>query len=125
MYKLVWVFIRNIFETITLHNLRKMDSLSQDHDLKLYNNIGDAFIAGLYATFHPFRKSFHEMYTQYKITIAASVAATKVVENLWAHLSSTLLEDWDTAICSVYRKGTDRYKELFSQGHKPFHHGRY
>lgn len=125
MFKFVWSYIRNIFDIITLHNLRKMDSLSQDHDLKLYNNIGDTFIAGLYATFHPIRISFHEWYTKYKIAIASSQAATKTIEDLWAKLSSILLEDWDVAIRKVYRKDTDRYKQLFPQGHKPFYHGRY
>ncbi len=125
MKKLIWSFLRNVFYIITLHNFRKMDSLSLYHDMKLLNNITDPVIAGLYATFHPLRKAFHEAYTAYKTALANAREANQIHTNMFTELSSKKLDKWDAAIRNVYDKDTTKYKGFFPDGHKPFHNGRY
>ncbi len=53
MAKLLWIFLRNIFEIITRSSSRKMESLSEYHDLKLQDDMANPIIAVIYNTFHP------------------------------------------------------------------------
>ncbi|MEI8202350.1 MAG: hypothetical protein WCH34_05025 [Bacteroidota bacterium] len=125
MAKLLWIFLRNIFGTITKRNNRKMDSISADHDRKLAARASNPIIAVIYATFHPLRLSFHASYSAYIAALGEVQGITLAIKNLWKEASSTLYDDWETAVKLYYKKGSDKHKSLFPNGHEPFRTGTY
>jgi hypothetical protein len=126
MAKLLWIFLRNIFEIITRNSTRKMDSISEDHDLKLSDAAAsNPIIAVIYNTFHPLREAFHQSYVKYKAAIAAAQGSTQAIQNMWKKVSSELLDQWDTEVKKVYKRDSDEHKALFPNGHEPFRIGTY
>jgi hypothetical protein len=125
MSRLIWIFLRNVFETITFRNFKKMDAISMDHDLKLEKDSADPVIAVIYAAFHPLRVIFHTCYTVWIAAIAEREGATQKVQELIKLLCSQKIEEWDIKIQNVYRQGNYNYKKLLPNFRMPFQNGSY
>ncbi|MCX6706379.1 MAG: hypothetical protein NTV24_04760 [Candidatus Woesebacteria bacterium] len=123
MAKLIWIFLRNIFENITAKNNRKMDSLSTDHDLKLTADMLNPIIAVIYNIFHPLRLDFHNTYVSYKAALADSHGKTVELQDFWALASSEKYDHWDSLVKNVYPRKSMQHEGLFPRGHDPFREG--
>src|ERR1017187_6790352 len=124
LFVLTYIHFNYFFSSSTKENFVKIARISSYMDFNLgEGSLTDPDILIIYNLFHPRHLAFMALFTAN--IGAAGVQHGKVYtkDELLVILTSKNLADWDFAIQTVYRKGTEVYEILFPHGHAPFLHG--
>ena len=97
--------------------------ISNKHDGALFNNTGNPFIAGLYASYHPIHVTYLGAYSTHSSKEGLQKGATNALGLLFDQLGFEKVNAWDAAIQIVFPKGSTGYLSLFPSGHYPFQQG--
>jgi hypothetical protein len=118
-----WLFLMNPILIVTENSNVLGIRISNFHDGALYNNTGNPFIAGLYATYHPIHQTYNTAFSTNKSKIGLQIGATNAFGLLINQLGNEKINAYDASIAVVYAKGTPQYIALLPNGHYPFQQG--
>jgi hypothetical protein len=117
-----WIYFRNPLIAITDGSYSNAMAISTFHDNALYAGSSNAFIQGLYGTYHPLHVTLVTAYdnwtTQGGIQQGESLNLTQLLQ-----LLSSKIQQWDIKIQNVYGLNTPQYKKILPNRRKPFQGG--
>jgi hypothetical protein len=117
----MWYALRNTFDSVTKSSLKRMLIMATDHhDKLLIESANDPQIAILYQLFLPIYLAFKQAYNDTFQKDAFYQGNTKIVESLFAVLSSQKIRQWDIWIQNEYLDNTPQYLMLLPNGRTPF-----
>ena len=121
MIQPMWYALRNTFDSVTRSSLKRMLIMATDHhDKLLIESANDPQIAILYQLFLPIYLAFKQAYNDTFQKDAFYQGNTKIVESLFATLSSQKIRQWDIWIQNEYLDNTPQYLMLLPNGRTPF-----
>lgn len=120
-----WSYLRNVFDNVTDSNFKRMQSLSRDHNDKLFaNSATNPDINNLYLLMNPAYIDFSNKFVAVNSNFGAYKSATKTFEGIISDLNKKI-KTWDIQIQNVYADDTAEYTLLLPSGRKPFQSGTY
>jgi hypothetical protein len=121
--KRTWLYLNNPFLTATVKSFRLAVRISTHHDSALLAGSADAYIAALYAVYHPIHVALMDAYNAWVAQGGLQQGKTLNLNQLMKQLSNTKINAWDAAIQVVYPVDTPTYMGLLPNGHGPFQKG--
>ncbi len=118
-----WIYLTNPIITATQDSNVLGIRISNFHDGALFNNSGNPFIAGFYATYHPINVAYGTAFSTHKSKAAAQISSTNAFNLLITQLGFEKINALDAAISVVRPKGSSGYLALLPHGHNPFQTG--
>ena len=118
-----WHFLVNQIDNVTKESNVLGIRISNTHDGKLFGNITDPFISGLYDNYHPFHLDYVKANANYTAQIKIQTGLTKDFTALLTKLGFEDINAIDSAIQIVYNITTTKYSTLLGKGHAPFQNG--
>ena len=119
-----WIFLQNPFENACSGNFQKANGIFNFTRTRLEAKAGDAFFDTLIALVDAPVTAWNTLYEAWVNSGGAHKSTTLALTSLLADLSAIKIEDWDTAIKNVYRRGTPQYVALLPHGRAPFQKGK-
>lgn len=115
--------LKNFFEKATKQDYRLMNDLSNDHLTKLKLKIADSDIKRVYTRYEPVHEKFINNYVNWVVSKYAHQYEKKKLTGLLDDLTLYKLNCWGKNIQNIFPKGSKEYKDIFSEGKKPFQEG--
>jgi len=118
-----WHYLINQIDNVTKESNILGIRISNTHDGKLFGNISDPFIAGIYETYHPVHVTYIKAMAVHGAKIKLQKEATDIFTSLITKLGFEDINNIDSALQMVYNITTPKYKSLLGTGHAPYQHG--
>jgi hypothetical protein len=123
--KKTWIFMVNVFLTVTKKNFKKMLTLITDHETKLGAQSSDPPILALHSRTVPVKIDYVDKYDKWVAAKGAYEGETRRFEQMLDELVDEKIPAWDILVLNEFPENTPDYKVIFPDGRTAFRYGSY